>query len=198
MVAKEVKRYQTLKNCFDGINAKNGTKVIKAFVDMLEVDYAYAVELWEYLLTDYENKIMTESDYALLFVDKVAELLLNQANAKMLRTFADNSAIRTAYFKYSPSCFKSEFAVGYLCNNIVLNKFEIADGVLKSIIKNTNSTSDYASYLLAVTEMVIQMVAIKSPTVLIRKKISNYILSYSDKLKGGEKALISQRLNEIL
>lgn len=197
MNTKQIKQYEILSEFFNSDMLKQAA-VDKYFGAMLNLDYGAAEDLWEFMLirndADLKNLV-----FAKLYVDRIYELFLKANAAKVQKTLIDRPVVSRAVFGFSPTADKGElFAMPI--NLLVANKVDIVDGIFKNVIKNDAMKSSFGQYMLEfLDKFFIEMMKKNAQRkVELNRKQSTLLMSYAQKVKGNEKAMLIQRIKEIL
>ncbi|MDE5563192.1 MAG: hypothetical protein K2J01_06585 [Clostridiales bacterium] len=197
MNTKQIKQYEILSEFFNSDMLKQAA-VDKYFGAMLNLDYGAAEDLWEFMLirndADLKNLV-----FAKLYVDRIYELFLKANAAKVQKTLIDRPVVNRAVFSFSPTADKGELFT-MVINLLVANKVDIVDGIFKNVIKNEAMKSSFGQYMLEfLDKFFIEMMKKNAQRkVELNRKQSTLLMSYAQKVKGNEKAMLIQRIKEIL
>jgi len=194
MTTKELKFLEMFEE-FSKINItadKLGTaKQLKTIMDF---DYQMAVNVWEYYSSVKEEKLSKDENFSLAIGFEFLNLFYVKANTKCIKAIADVPAIRRSVFQYSRYA-GDENALQIIVDFIVANKLPIAEEILKCLTKNTRI--HYGQILKRILEKVFIELLKKNPNkVEFSKKTADLYLTYVNKIKTEEKALIIQRIKE--
>lgn len=197
MNAKQLKHYELL-NEFFGADILKQAAVDKYFGAMLKLDYTYAEDLWEYMLIR-NDKDLSNRTFATLYVDRVFELFFGAASAKALKTVNDRPVIQRAVFSYSPSAADGEM-FDLAVNLLVAGKADTVDSIFKCVMKNEAMRTSFGGYMIEFLDKYFIEMMKKHPQrkVELGKKQSALLMSYAQKVKGDEKAMLIQRIKEVL
>lgn len=199
MTAKQLRFYQILKS----VNTLNfftdNKKLLDCIKQAIALDYYAAIELWEFLILDNEEKLTKDIPLASVICDKIAEVFESKAGAKYAKTITENPAICAAAYQYSPSCFVREESINLIAGYLASAKTEQAGDILSCAYKNTSNKVSLGDFMKAVIEKLYIEMLKKSSDGKIRlsRKVLEQLLDYVGKLKGPEKALLTQRLKEV-
>ena len=197
MNAKQIKQYEILSEFFNSDMLKQAA-VDKYFGAMLKLDYGFAEDLWEFMLirndADLKNQV-----FASLYVDRIFELFLDAAAAKVAKTVIDRPVLTRAVFGFSPTADKGE-KFNIPLNLLLANKVDAVDSVFKNAIKNDAMGCSFGKYMLEFIDKFFIEVMKKNASrkVELNRKQSTLLMSYAQKVKGDEKAMLVQRIKEIL
>ena len=197
MNAKQIKRYEILSEFFNSDMMK-AASVDKYFGAMLNLDYAAAEELWEFMLIR-NDADLKNSVFATLYVDRIFGMFLKANAPKLQKTLIDNAVICRAVFGFSPTADKGEL-FNIPINLLVANKVDVVDGIFKNVMKNELMKKSFGQYMLEFLDKFFIEVMKKNAgrKVELNRKQSTMLMSYAQKVKGDEKAMLVQRIKEIL
>lgn len=197
MNAKQIKHYEILSEFFNSDMLKS-VAVDKYFGALLKLDYGFAEDLWEFMLIRNDADLKNPA-FASLYIDRVFSLFFGAASTKALKTVTDRSVIQRAVFGFSPSADKGElFALPI--NLLAAGKADIVDSIFKNVSKNEAMKSSFGKYMLEfIDKYFIEMMKKSAQRkVELNRKQSTLLMSYAQKVKGDEKAMLVQRIKEIL
>ncbi|MDE6201684.1 MAG: hypothetical protein K2M47_07430 [Clostridiales bacterium] len=197
MNTKQIKQYEIFSEFFNSDMLKQAA-VDKYFGAMLKLDYGFAEDLWEFMLIRNDADLKNLA-FAKLYIDHVYELFLKANAAKVQKTLIDRAVVNRAVFGFSPTADKGEpFTMAI--NLLVANKVDIVDGIFKNVIKNEAMKSSFGQYMLEfLDKFFIEMMKKNAQRkVELNRKQSTLLMSYAQKVKGNEKAMLIQRIKEIL
>lgn len=197
MNAKQVKHYEILSEFFGSDIVKQAV-VDKYFNQLLKLDYSFAEDLWEYMLIRNDGDLKN-SAVAALYIDRVFALFMSANSAKALKTIVDKPVISRAVFQFSPTADKGElFSVPI--NLLVANKVDAVDGILKLVSKNEAMKSSFGGYMINyLDKFFIEMMKKNSQRrVELNRKQSTMLMSQVQKVRGDEKAMLVQRVKEVM
>ncbi|MBD5131820.1 MAG: hypothetical protein HDT28_04405 [Clostridiales bacterium] len=197
MNAKQVKQYEILSEFFSSDILKQAA-VDKYFGAMLKLDYTYAEDLWEYMLIRNDADLKNPA-VAKLYLDRAVALFLNAAEAKALKTVIDKPVIHRAVFSFAPSA--AEGALFDLAVNLlVAGKVDTVESIFKNLIKNEAMKVSYGGYMIKFLDKYFIEMMKKNSThrVELNRKQANLLMTYVQKVKGDEKAMLVQRVKEVL
>lgn len=197
MNAKQVKHYEILSEFFGSDIVKQAV-VDKYFNQLLKLDYSFAEDLWEYMLIRNDGDLKN-SAVAALYIDRVFALFMSANSAKALKTIVDKPVISRAVFQFSPTADKGElFSVPI--NLLVANKVDAVDGILKLVSKNEAMKPSFGGYMINyLDKFFIEMMKKNSQRrVELNRKQSTMLMSQVQKVRGDEKAMLVQRVKEVM
>ncbi len=197
MNAKQIKHYEILSEFF-AADTLDKANVEKRFGALLKLDYTLAEDLWEFVLVHNESKLSDKAVAALL-VDRVFELFLKASESRALKTVNDRAAIQHAVFTYSPTADDGdlfELAV----NLLLSNKVDAVDSIFKNLFKNESMGVSFGEYMVKyLDKYFIEMMKKNAQhRVELNRKQSTLLMSYAQRVKSDEKAMLVQRIKEVL
>ena len=197
MNAKQVKQYEILSEFFNSDMLKQAA-VDKYFGAMLKLDYTLAEDLWEFMLIKYDAELK-KNVFATLYVDRIFDMFIEAAAPKAAKTVVDRAVINKAVFGFSPTADKGE-KFNIPLNLLLANKVDAVDSVFKNLSKNELMDKSFGQYMLEFIDRFFIEVMKKNAQrkVELNRKQSALLMSYAQKVKGDEKAMLVQRIKEIL
>ena len=197
MNAKQVKQYEILNEFFTSDILKPAA-VDKYFGAMLKLDYTFAEDLWEYMLIRNDAELKNTA-VAKLYIDRVFGLFFAASSAKALKTINDRAVIQRAVFGFSLSAHDGEL-FNLPVSLLVANKVDAVDGILKHVAKNEAMKLSFGEYMIKFLDKVFIEAMKKSAQhkVELNRKQSALLMSYAQKVRGDEKAMLVQRVKEVM
>lgn len=197
MNAKQVKYFQIISEFF-GSDILKPAAVDKYFGAMLKLDYASAEDLWEYMLIRNESDIKNPV-VAALYIDRVFSMFLAANSAKALKTVVDRNVVMRAVFQFSPSVCDGE-AFMLPINLLLSNKIDTVDEILKCVSKNEAMKPSFGGYMIKFLDKYFIELMKKDTQrrVKLNTKMSSFLLSVVQKVKGDERAMLVQRVKEVM
>ena len=197
MNAKQVKQYEIFSEFFSSDMLKQAA-VDKYFGAMLKLDYGYAEDLWEFMLIR-NDADLSKTVFATLYVDHIFDMFLSAAAPKAVKTVVDRAVINKALFGFSPTADKGE-KFNIPLNLLLANKVDAVDSIFKNLSKNDVMSKSFGQYMLEFIDKFFIEVMKKNAQrkVELNRKQSALLMSYAQKVKGDEKAMLVQRIKEIL
>lgn len=197
MNAKQVKHYEILSEFFGSDIVKQAV-VDKYFNQLLKLDYSLAEDLWEYMLIR-NDADLKNSAVAALYIDRVFSLFMSANSAKALKTIVDRPVISRAVFQFSPTADKGELFSAPI-NLLVANKVDVVDGILKLVSKNEAMKPSFGGYMINyLDKFFIEMMKKNAQRrVELNRKQSTMLMGQVQKVRGDEKAMLVQRVKEVM
>ncbi len=197
MNAKQIKHYEIMSEFFAG-DTFDKANVDKRFGALLKLDYTFAEDLWEFLLVHYESELSDKNSAALL-IDRIFELFLKASESRALKTVNDRVAIQHAVFTYSPSAHEGDL-FDLPVSLLLTNKVDAVDAIFKNLFKNDAMGISFGEYMVKfLDKYFIEMMKKSSQhRVELNRKQSTLLMSYAQRVKGDEKAMLVQRIKEVL
>lgn len=183
---------------FARIDIDDTAAVEKQFKSFLNQDYTRAVDLWDYVLATYEDKL-TDPKAAQFFGEKLYKLFKAKSAPKAQKLLLDDPYVRRAIFQYGTTVGDGEFfnLVVDLC---VMNKTAQVEEIFKCVVRNTNSKQTFGAYMQTVIERLFIEILKRSTSkrVEMSRKLSALLLNYIAKIKTDERAMLEQRIKELM
>ena len=197
MNAKQVKYYEILSEFFAS-DMLRPAAVEKYFGAMLKLDYGSAEELWEFMLirneADIKNPVISS-----LYIDNMFSMFFAANSAKALKTVVDNAVIKRAVFQYSTIVDDGELFM-LPVNMLLSNKIAAVDEIFKLLSKNEASKTSFGEYMIKFLDKYFIEVMKKDGQrrVKLGTKMSSFLLSVVQKVKGDERSMLVQRVKEVM
>lgn len=175
------------------IDKKTLQKSVKGF---LELDYSLAVEVWDYLVTTREDQLINDKRIASVLGEMMFGIFYERAPSKCVKAVCDVPSVRRAVYQHSPeACKNANFNV--FVDLLVGGKTDVCDEILKCLIKNERIK--FGESMKRVLEQVFVELLKKNPAKIeMSKKLSTLLLTYIRKIKTDERAMLEQRIREIM
>ena len=195
MTAKEQKFINLISSAAVLDLPHDSVKFNKVISDLITFDYASAVLLWEYYLTDKDREMSKSDALASMLTDGVEKVFESKAGSRFLKLLTDSAVIRDALYRRSASALSRSETIGYAAQLMISGKPE-SDELLKSAFRNAGG--NFGAFMAAVVDRLIIELSRKNPAKpSFPKKLATQVLSFSEKIKGPEKAFIAQRIREL-
>ena len=197
MNGKQIKHYELLSGFFSSDTLK-AAAVDKYFGEMLKLDYALAEDLWEYMLIRSDSDLKNQT-IATLYIDRVYGIFEKAASAKLIKTVTDRAVINRAVFGFSAVC-DSGSMFDIPVNLLVANKVDVVESIFKNVSKNDAMSSSFGAYMIKFLDKFFIEMMKKSPQrkVELNRRQATLLMSYVQKVKGDEKAMLVQRVKEVI
>lgn len=168
---------------------------MKAFIEM---DFALAVDVWEFLTADKEGTIAENGEVAEVFADKIYAMLKAKNAQRTFKAVNELPSVRRAVFQYSPHTHEGDF-FDMAVELTAAGKIKECDEIFKCVIRNEAMGLTFGAYMKALVEEVFVEILKKSADkrITMNKKMIALLLSYISKIKTEERPLLEQRLREI-
>lgn len=197
MNAKQVKFYEIVSGFFAS-DIFNTAVVNKYFGDLLKLDYSLAEDLWEFMLIRNDSDLKNPA-VASLYIEKLYGMFAAANAAKVAKTIVDRPVILRAVFRFSPAAAKDELFMTPV-NFLAAGKVDIADAILKQVMQNEAMKPSFGQYMIEFLDRLFIELTKKDAQrrVKLNTKQSQLLLSTVQKVKGDERAMLVQRVKEVL
>ena len=196
MNAKQFKYLQTFAQYVqDGLTDEKATK--KHLSTLLQLDYALALDTWDYICTACEQEIAASEEKGKLFGSTIFSLFYDKNAQRTVKALLELPQVRKAVFAYSPSA-NGGLAFSLLIDALVANKTETAEEYFKCLVKNERIA--YGPFMKEVLERLFIEILKKNPSkrVEMSRKLSALMMTYIGKIKTDERAMLLQRVKETM
>lgn len=169
----------------------------KHFTAFANLDFAMAVDVWDYLCTTQEPKLAKDEAFGKLMGGKAFDLLYAKNGAKTIKAVYDVPAVRRAVYQYAPVAEGSApFTV--LVDTLVANKTTQGEDIFKCLVKNERTP--YGPFMKKLLERVFIEILKKSTSKKLEmpRKLATLLLSYVSKIRTDERAMLEQRIRETM
>ena len=162
----------------------------------LNLDYALAVDTWDYLITTRENSIINDKKLASVLGETIFGIFYEKAPQKCAKAIADVPSIRRAVYQHSPEAgVGNNFNV--LLDFLVAGKIDIADEIFKCLIKNERIRFGETMKRL-LEQLFIELLKKNPAKIEMSKKLQTLMLTYIRKIRTDERPMLEQRMREIM
>ncbi len=191
------KTYKFYKGIFDLARTDyySDTAAVTAFIrNSLDFDYDIAVELWDFLATDAIDCGAPQKEAAAALGEAVLIQMQKKNAGRTLRSIVEKDTI--AFLLYGFPEKPCDAARDILLRLIMGGKFEDADVIFSAFQKSRN----YGAAMRELVEQLFEEIRKKTGSVKVTmpKKNAEFLRGHIQKIKGPEKALLDQRIKEIL
>ena len=192
-----IKSYKFYKGIFDLASSdyiNNPAAVGAFFKGALEFDFDVAAELWEYLITDAIASKVAPAKASAALGENALDLFLKKNVLRTYRLTVENEAMTNVLYSMPEKLGGG--ASGVLIYFLMGNKLPDADIIIKAMQKSPS----YGASMKGVVETLFAEIKKKTGSVKVTmpKKTAEFLLSNIAKIKTSEKALLEQRIKEIL
>ncbi len=197
MNAKQIKYYEIVSEFFASDLFKPAA-IDKYFGAMLKLDYTYAEDLWEFMLIRNDSDLGNPA-VAALYIDRVYSIFAKAAAARVQKTLLDRPVILRAVFRFSPSIAEGElFAMPI--SLLVAGKVDSVDAILKQVSFNEAMKPSFGAYMISYLDrfFIEMMKKDAQRKVKLNTKQSKLLLATVQKVKGDERAMLVQRVKEVM
>jgi len=180
MNQKTARKYQLI------CNIASNNKAFESLVELVVIDFTTAFEMWEFALSS-----GADAEFVALGLD----LFLKTSELKTKQLFAESLPLQKLV--YNSPAVMNQNVITFLVNYIIANKLEVADECLQKM--RTNPSIDFNEALRMIVDFTFVASCDKNQTKVpvLNKKQKTLLVSYIEKIKGPNKALLLQRMKEI-
>ena len=195
MNVKELKKYELIVKA--GSLDVADESLMGFMAELAAVDFQTAFEMWEYLLTVHGSRM---SDVVVSYnaEAKVFEALQKVSDTKLRQLLACNPTILKLIYT---TCATGGTAsnLSYLTSLILGSKIDVADEILKLLLSNKNANMDFGDRMKLVVDDVFNTYCAKNNVRVpnLNRKQIMLLLEHVLKVKGANKALLTQRIKEL-
>lgn len=192
-----IKTYKFYKGIFELAETdyyNDPAAVARFFRKTLEFDFDIAAELWDYLITDALNSEVPAEAAAGSLGDNVLAVMIKKNASKTYRCIVEKETV--AHALYAMPDMPGPAAKDALVHFLMGAKLEDADAALKAMQKSAN----YGAAMKELLEKLFEEIKKKtdSAKVTMPKKTAEFLRANIAKIKSKERALVEQRIKEIL
>ena len=175
----------------------DGATLEKHITSLINLDFALAIDVWDYLATTREDKLIKNEAAAITLGSDVLELFYKKAAPKTVKALSDVASVRRAVYQYSPDAGKNT-AFAVLVDLLAANKVDAADDIFKCLVKNERI--QYGPVMKTVLERLFIELLKKNPSKRLEmpRKLSSCLIVYVSKIKTDERAMLEQRIRETM
>ena len=194
MNAKELKFLELFEEFLQIDIITDKIALSKSLKKLMDFDYIMAQNVWEYLSSTKEDKLIKDASYASVIGYEFLNLFYAKAAQKCVKSIVDVAAIRRSVFQYNAKA-SDEKALQILVDLLIANKLPTSDEIFKSLAKNPHI--HYGQSIKRILERVFIELLKKNPTkIIMSAKLADLFLTYIRKIKTEEKAMLEQRIKE--
>ena len=189
--------YKFYKGIFDLARTDYCTdaEAVTAFMkNSLDFDYDIAAELWDFLAMDAAENANARAEAAAVIGGTILSIMMKKNISKTYRCIVEKESI--AYILYGYPDRPCDLARDILIYFVMGTKFEDADAVFAAFQKNRH----YGAAMREFLENLFESIKKKTGNVKVTmpKKTAEFLRGHIQKIRGSERALLDQRIKEIL
>ena len=195
MNAKELKRYNLILAI--GNTAPDDLALVEHFTDLATTCYQTAFEMWEFMLNKHSDAIAYDGTAGVLET-QIWDVLYSASESKFKSMFPKSAPLMKLVYSGSATAATGG-NLRYLTSLILESKIDVADEVLKLLNANKNPNTDFGGRMKVVLDDVWETYCIKHNAKVpkMNNKQKMMLLEHTLKIKGANKALLSQRIKEL-
>lgn len=196
MTNKKLTYLNKLSNFFSK-NHIEDTEKTQAFIkSMLTFDYNEGIDLWE-LVALKSNLIDKDIAYNKMITNDILQIFCDKGTLKTYKMLIATPTLITLLFERNQNPIESA-VLEFVTHLLLTSKVDNLESVFRSMLKNT--TTDYGKNMRTIFEHYMDLLISKQDGQMnasIPKKVRTILIFFIKKIKGEEKALLLQRINEI-
>lgn len=178
----------------------NPDAILTFFKSVIKLDYERFIDCWEYVITKNDKLLSREYFDKILTIDTLT-MARDKNSLKTTKAIVANPVIAKAIYTdsmYACTDASLELLVGLL----ITQKLSEADVILKLIQKNTAAKKPFGQFMVEITDKLFFELLKKQGNVSLKvdmpKKLAQLLTAYISKIRGPERALLEQRIREIM
>ena len=194
MNAKELKFLELFEEFLTIDIVADKIALSKSIKKLMDFDYTMAQNVWEYLSSAKEDKLVKDANFANAVGFEILNLFYAKAMQKCVKSIVDVASIRRVVYQYNAKSAEDK-ALQIIVDLLVANKLPASDEIFKCLVKN--SSIHYGQAIKLILEKVFIELLKKNPTkIMMSAKLADLFLTYIRKIKTEEKAMLEQRIKE--
>ena len=196
MNSKQLK-YLTLFEEMSKADVKNEATAKKYISDFINLDFTLALDVWDYVCSTRENLFVKDENISAVWGVNALKTFYAQNSQKTVKALCDNAVIRRVVYQYCTGATQNE-AFGILTDLLLSGKLAPAEEIFKCLVKNERI--EYGPFMKNLLERLFIEILKKSSSKKIEmpRKLASLMLTYVGKIKTDEKAMLTQRIKEIM
>ena len=178
----------------DVLSENTAKKYLSSFINL---DFTLALDVWDYVCTTRESALNKNEAAAVTWGVNALKAFYAQNAQKTVKALCDNAVVRRAVYQYCNFSTDNE-AFNILTDLLLSNKLAPAEEIFKCLVKNERI--EYGPFMKNLLERLFIEILKKSSTKKIEmsRKLASLMLTYVGKIKTDEKAMLTQRIKEIM
>ena len=193
MNAKKLRQYGLIIELSK--TAAGDAKLPMLLAELCTVDFVSAFEMWEYMLAQYQSQLNDASICANI-EDKPFGMFMRISETKARQMLCDSQPLQKLVYGTTATAAAGN-NLAFVVNLILSNKLDEADEMLRCLKNNPNI--DFNEKMRVVIDNLFATYctrnAVKVP--VFNKKQVKMLTSHIEKVRGPNKALLTQRLKEL-
>jgi len=193
MTGKELRKYGLV--VLTGNTNPADEKIVTYMDELARNDFTTGIEMWEFMLSTYAEKLGSQ-EIAGNIEGRLFETLQRVSDARLRQTLGSNPQLLKLVYNQSITA-ASGANLAYLTSLVLTSKIDAADEILKLIA--TNKTGDFNTRMTTIIDDVFETQCRKNATRVpsLNRKQTMLLLEYALKMKGPQKAVLTQRIKEL-
>lgn len=196
MTNKKLSYLNKLNSFFSKNSIEDTEQTLTFLKSMLGFDFEEAIDLWEYI--SLKSKLIDKDlEYNTMITKDVFRLFCEKGVLKTYKVVLTNNNLLSLLFERSQNLL-SDCSLEFITYLLLTSKIENAEVVFRLMLKNLNS--DFGKNMKIIFENYMEALISKQDgqkNASIPKKVRTLLIFFIKKIKGEEKALLLQRINEI-
>lgn len=174
---------------------------IKIFFDkLLAVGLGEAVEYYCYLTAKHQNDYIKNEQFAAALCDGVFSQMYKKEGQRALKALGDDPEFLRSVYTYSSAAADGEL-LEYLLNAVYTQKFDRAQDIMRALMKNKR-IDGFGQAMKALADSVIteafRRAAKEGKKASLPRSVSAFLLESAQRIKSTERAVVEQRIKEIM
>ncbi len=197
MDQKAVKYHDLVFELAQSDYRKRPGAVEEVFARLLKLDANLYISLWEYLLLR-EEQLLDTPAYNDVLSSKLFLKLHRSGAQRAFKAVTEPGEIQRVIFSRSAAPLEDEL-LSYMVGLIYTGKFDRAQPLLRLLQKNT--VVPYGEYFIKLFDAFYahNLANLKDAKIVtLKKSAARFLLEMVSKIRGDERALLTQRINELL
>lgn len=174
---------------------------VKIFFDkILAVGLGEAVEYYCYLTAKHQNDYSKHEQFAITLCDGAFIQMFKKEGQRALKALGDDPEFLRSVYTYSGAAADGEL-LEYLLNAVYSQKFERAQDIMKALMKNKR-IDGFGQAMKALADGIIteafRRAGKEGKKASLPRNVSAFLLENAQKIKSTERAVVEQRIKEIM
>lgn len=199
MDTKKAKYIDAVFNYFSTDLTRDNNAVQTLLDELCSIEVNEAFAMWEYLLIRQEKKLAEEKTMETLITRPLAQL--TEKSNRTPKIVLETPMLLKALYFYNPAPAEG-ISLDIAIYGLMSGKVSQAEEIFKYLLKNTASKKTYGENMRIIVETLFMELLKKkggtSKKVDLNKKLQTTLVQYVKKISGPERALLEQRIREVV